>query len=747
MIKKLLIGIFLFPFLGLLAQTPTTLYINVTDDNNNPLDLVGVSVTNLKTGELLFNETILFSPKIIELLPGQYLITATKFGYFQENDTVELELAEFVHNIKLKSSIQNVSIGATDAKAQSMVPGIVSVIERWQIDAIGARDLMDVLETVPGLNFSEDVLMNMGLNVRGNWASEGKAIVAVNGLMVNEINYGTMQWANRFPVENIQRIEILRGPASILYGGMAAYGVINIITKTNTDMEGYKLGYTYAGNKNNTMRQNLSLMHCSKRYDNQRYLDVSAYVGRGHLTDQQFRSFSGKTYDDMFGNTNLFNEQLIVSAGLGPIRLKLMGDNYRLFNISAYGQDFSKPYPIRFPSLSADIDATVKLNQWVKFTPRAAILIQSPFRSGIPMDTSDVRIYLGDPTDAVRTHRMLSSMKFTWNPNLRYQADVMLEHFDDYIIDEVGRFYTGRNYFTYDNTSVVSTHDFSIINPKKLDKNKAWHLYGAMRYTNQEFFSAFAPQFGTYFLSNKWSGKLLYARSFKAPLAYNLIKNASNRPGQDPTVKPEFINNYEFELAYGQNSKFGFTLNGYLIETQSLIIYQPGTLDVDDYVNGGELGTAGIEFSSHMKGKMGNLMLNFSFYQTSKEDSIYQVPGKKENYAVPASKIALTYQLNLEELLGLKRTSFSGSLVQYSSKTGFAPDENFLPVLKTYPSQLFINGFLNFTNISNKGLNFSFGFYDLLNSKVIYLQPYNGGLAPTPGSRREFVTRITIDLK
>jgi len=71
----------------------------------------------------------------------------------------------------------------------------------------------------------------MGLSLRGNWANEGKVLVLMDGQPFNELLYQSVAVGNRFPVDAIERVEIIRGPGSAQYGGSAEYGVINIITK------------------------------------------------------------------------------------------------------------------------------------------------------------------------------------------------------------------------------------------------------------------------------------------------------------------------------------------------------------------------------------------------------------------------------------------------------------------------------------------------------------------------------------
>ena len=110
-------------------------------------------------------------------------------------------------------------------------PGIITNITSEDIRNLGARDLMEVLRHVPGFEFGVDVEGVVGLGIRGNWAHEGKVVLFVDGIEMNERLYSTTQFGNHYPVENIERIEIIRGPGSALHGGFAAYAVINIITR------------------------------------------------------------------------------------------------------------------------------------------------------------------------------------------------------------------------------------------------------------------------------------------------------------------------------------------------------------------------------------------------------------------------------------------------------------------------------------------------------------------------------------
>jgi iron complex outermembrane receptor protein len=138
-----------------------------------------------------------------------------------------------------------VSIATGTSIPKSRAPSIATVITAEDIKAIGARDLDEVLETVPGLHVSRSTLANAPIYViRGiHRNSNPQVLMLVNGNPVTMLFQGNRGdvWGG-LPVDNIARIEVIRGPGSALYGADAFAGVINIITKSATDIEGTQLG-------------------------------------------------------------------------------------------------------------------------------------------------------------------------------------------------------------------------------------------------------------------------------------------------------------------------------------------------------------------------------------------------------------------------------------------------------------------------------------------------------------------------
>jgi len=122
---------------------------------------------------------------------------------------------------------------------------VVSVITEQDILAIGATDLDEILETVPGLHVSRAAsTVSPKYVFRGITSTfTPQTLLLVNGIpLKNSIHgIGSSVWGG-MPVKAIKRIEVIRGPGSALYGADAFAGVINIITKSGDDINGTELG-------------------------------------------------------------------------------------------------------------------------------------------------------------------------------------------------------------------------------------------------------------------------------------------------------------------------------------------------------------------------------------------------------------------------------------------------------------------------------------------------------------------------
>ena len=138
----------------------------------------------------------------------------------------------------------SVSIATGTAKPVYQSAAVTSVITAQQIKSMGATDLSQVLETVPGLHVRIQGVNNDPVySMRGMGNNlNNQVLVLLNGTRYSTAYKGSSVQGMEVPLAAIKQIEVIRGPGSALYGADAFAGVINIITKKAKEIEGTEIG-------------------------------------------------------------------------------------------------------------------------------------------------------------------------------------------------------------------------------------------------------------------------------------------------------------------------------------------------------------------------------------------------------------------------------------------------------------------------------------------------------------------------
>ena len=111
----------------------------------------------------------------------------------------------------------------------------VSVISRQDILDRNAGSVQDLLREVPGFSVSQQGSHGAVAQVRIRGGEANQVLVLINGIEVNDLAQGSEFDFSQISTNDIERIEIVRGPQSALWGSDAMAGVIHIITMPNTD--------------------------------------------------------------------------------------------------------------------------------------------------------------------------------------------------------------------------------------------------------------------------------------------------------------------------------------------------------------------------------------------------------------------------------------------------------------------------------------------------------------------------------
>src|SRR5690606_30570420 len=126
------------------------------------------------------------------------------------------------------------------------VPGSMTVLDPELIRASGARSIPEMLRLVPGMHLGYRRGNQANLNYHGTNVTEARRLqVLVDGRSVYRSGLATVDWAElALAIEDIDRIEVFRGPNTAAYGANALMGVINIVTRLPLDDHGTTLSFT-----------------------------------------------------------------------------------------------------------------------------------------------------------------------------------------------------------------------------------------------------------------------------------------------------------------------------------------------------------------------------------------------------------------------------------------------------------------------------------------------------------------------
>ena len=172
----------------------------------------------------------------------------------------------------------------------------VTVIDSDMIESMGANNILDVLITVPGIGITQSNIQAREIESRGIKDRSSKQVLFMldgHPLDANLINGGSIWSLDTLNLDYISRIEIIKGPASSLYGSSAFVALVNIITKKADDIDGMVLRARYASN--NTKETNILF---AKQYDELSLLaNLNLYTtsGKSVYVEQDRSKNSGYT--------------------------------------------------------------------------------------------------------------------------------------------------------------------------------------------------------------------------------------------------------------------------------------------------------------------------------------------------------------------------------------------------------------------------------------------------------------------
>jgi iron complex outermembrane receptor protein len=146
-----------------------------------------------------------------------------------------------LYQISLES-LMNMEVTSVSKREQklSQAAAAIFVINQDDIRRSGALNIPDLLRMVPGLDVAQINANTWAISSRGfNHQFSDKLLVLIDGRTVFTPSQDGVNWDTQdVPLEDIERIEVIRGPGATVWGSNAVNGVINVITKSATDTQG-----------------------------------------------------------------------------------------------------------------------------------------------------------------------------------------------------------------------------------------------------------------------------------------------------------------------------------------------------------------------------------------------------------------------------------------------------------------------------------------------------------------------------
>lgn len=566
---------------------------------------------------------------------------------------------------------QSVTIASKLEEAISKAPSIVTVITAKEIENLGARTLTDILRMVPGFDIiKESQFGRTDISVRGvstDQVEAEKVKVLIDGHLINRPwSGGAFLFFDDLPLKNVKRIEIIRGPGSALYGANAFLAVINVITKSASDIDGIEASSGFGSFDT----QEYSILYGEKL----RGIDVAGFIDFYNTN-----GLSDTIKEDAISTQPFFNRFSITPGDTDDSRNKLdlnLKLAYKDVEFKAkYMNKDQEPFVGPQFVLTNDNDQflnyvmselSYKLDLWDKLTVKPRLYYDqydSEFQGEVFPDDFTVPVDIDGDGDIERfPDGMLGIAKLT---NRRLGSELQL----DYDLFDHNTFTLGFNYEWENQDNVNFSANFDPLTGASLGSIKdvsdyanwskevvrqIWAVYiqdkwnitdklGITMGIRHDHYSDFEgttnPRVGIVwnFMENA-NLKLLYGQGFRAP-SFNELFTINNPVFLgNPDLKPETIRTYEVGLDYKFTDELNANVNYFFNVIRDEISLGPKIApeepQVFENIDGSNI--QGIEFEVkadlHKLRKGSYAFANYTYQDAeSKGDPLPDVPKHKGN--------------------------------------------------------------------------------------------------------------------
>lgn len=615
----------------------------------------------------------------------------------------------------------SVAVGKKDLSVRES-PGIVTLISAADIENSGARDLIDLLRLVPGFDFAVDVESSIGLGIRGNWAHEGRVTILLDGQELNELHYATFPFGFHIPLQQIERIEIIRGPGSSIYCGFAELAVVKIVSKCHPGDELFDISMDYGLMSRTYARKSLNLT--ARRKLAGLDLSLALFVGQAKRSQADYRDLFGASYS-MKDHSSVQNSFLNLGLEYRRLKVRYIMDLYGYWLQDDYREIRDDPIRYSFDAHYLDVSYEQPIGATMKLSPRINYSSQYPYNS----TGAEAQ---GEDFYKVRVERMKFSLTFSGDVSKSLFINSSFSAHADRgtVLGDTDPAY----YFLGARTVDYSGHAFFI---QTFYKTPLLIFSTGLRYDHHNLYGdSLVPWIGLNKVYDKLYFKFLFGRTTRVPSIANINLGRG--------IETEKSTEFDIEVGYQVNNNVNFNVNLFSTGIRNAIVYgvDPDT-EAEFYDNSGRTGTWGVELESLLKGSWGNLNANYSFYRaSSRKMADFSVPGEPSLFlGFPAHKLTVGASFVVKPGVRVNPT-----LVYYSRRYGYADSHaQGDPPITAFSPVILANVYLKIDKLI-RNVELGLGVYNVFDCNCPFIQPYRGGHAPLPAGSREFALKLVYRL-
>lgn len=462
-----------------------------------------------------------------------------------------------VENI-LNSGIK-VATASKKEESISEAPGIISVITAEEIKTFGGNNLWDVVQRATGLQpFSGTIIGQNNMMARGE-SLFGHLLLLIDGRPMRDIGLW-FNWMVTFygniPLKSIKRIEVIRGPGSVLYGSTAFTAVINVITYKSKKKNGVEASLT--GGSFNSLQTNVSASYASKnndfratanflyfiedgwKYNSYNVFDPSSYVSE-NAAEENFGFQSNIAYKGFSLNTLLMKSRIhVIESGYTDFNnvdtdQYMVSANYE----TKISNSWSLDAHLTASGYNVFLNHSDTVNKWLLSDPKGR-----DYRS----ITDDVILEVNNAIQIGTKVNVMAGGQFSYGTGLAYPKD---DAYENFVPPFEYAFFTGYIQADYKPTNFLKV------------------ILGGQYNQFQTAEPDFVPRIGLIAnITPKLGIKLLNSSAFRAPLNYE--KNSPQ--AGNPDLRFEKVNTTDIQLFY-QSKKFQFFGTYFLSRQKDLIFF------------------------------------------------------------------------------------------------------------------------------------------------------------------------------